>query len=92
MRKKITMYVLMILTSIAILYGAYRLGRREEHKITWLSELTQRTVGKNIYALDLRLVCLNGKDLGVIQVDLNLTNSKFRIVRNDPGLEPNCNK
>jgi len=74
----------------ACFYATFRLGQRSERKITWLSELTMKTQGRKIYLVDMVVTCANGKQLGPLQVDLNLRNGSLRIVRNDNKLEPNC--
>jgi hypothetical protein len=58
-------------------------------RIVWFSDLATFT-GKTQYLIDAEVKCPNGKDLGRLQVDLNLTNGKIRIVRNDPGEYPSC--
>lgn len=75
---------------LAVVYGAVQYGKHTERKITWFSELLERTQGRKTYFMDFEVVCQNGKDLGRMQVDLNLTNGKIKIVRNDSKLEPNC--
>lgn len=75
---------------MAVLYGVFQYGKRSERRITWFSELLERTQGRRQYFMDFEVVCSNGKDIGRMQVDLNLTNGKVRIVRNDPMNEPNC--
>jgi hypothetical protein len=74
------------------LIGVYKLGQKSEKKITWFSELSERTRGQKLYLIDTEVICGNGKDLGKFQVDLNLANGKIRIVRNDAGLEPSCSR
>lgn len=80
----------------AILFGllaaAYKAGQHSEKKVTWFSELSMRTQGRKAYIIDTEIICSNGKDVGRLQVDLNLTNGKLYIVRNDSKLEPDCAK
>jgi hypothetical protein len=92
--KKYSMYLSlgMLLLFLGTMYSVYQLGRRNERKITWFSELGQRVYGRRTYIIDSPIVCPNGKNLGQLQIDINLTNGKVRIVRNDPGLEPSCEK
>lgn len=71
---------------------AYKIGQHSEKKLTWFSELAMRTQGRKAYIIDAEIVCSNGKDVGRLQVDLNLTNGKLYIVRNDSKLEPDCAK
>jgi hypothetical protein len=71
---------------------AFALGRHTSHNVTWLSELFQRTQGREIYFISFPIQCTNGKQLGQFQADLNLTNGKVRIIRNDAGLAPDCTK
>jgi hypothetical protein len=73
-------------------YGTYALGRRADRGVTWWSEYTQAISGQKAYLVNIPVKCPNGKDLGVFQLDLNLRNGKWRIVRNDAGLEPSCGK
>jgi hypothetical protein len=78
-------------------YGTYALGRRAapfsgKGGVTWWSEYTQAISGQKAYLVNIPVKCPNGKDLGVFQLDLNLRNGKWRIVRNDAGLEPSCGK
>ena len=44
----------------------------------------------NLYFINVIVACANGKDIGLLQVDLNLRNGQLRVVRNDSKLEPNC--
>jgi len=61
------------------------IGRRSaKAKVTKWSQLT----GK--YLIEQEVSCPNGKKLGMVQVDLDLTNGKLRVVRNDPGKYPSC--
>jgi hypothetical protein len=73
-------------------YIAYSLGRHQESKITTFSDLVQKTQGRRSYIIDMEVTCSNGKDLGKLQVDLDLTNGRLRVVRNDSKLAPNCDK
>lgn len=82
-------YVLVV-TTFAIFTWAYFMGKHSERRITYFSELVQRTQGQTVYLIDMKIVCSNGKDLGKLQVDLNLANGKLVIVRNDSKREPNC--
>jgi hypothetical protein len=67
--------------------GAFWAGKKSaKPEIKTWHELT----GK--YLIDEEISCANGKKLGRVQVDLNLTNGKVRVVRNDPGKEPDCTK
>jgi hypothetical protein len=42
------------------------------------------------YPIDQEVKCANQRSLGRIQADLDLTNGKWKIVRNDPGKHPDC--
>lgn len=75
---------------LAVLYGAVQYGKHSERSITWFSELMERTQGRKQYFMEFEVLCSNGKDLGRLQVDFNLSNGKLRVVRNDSKLEPNC--
>jgi hypothetical protein len=93
MKKKASFAVglAVILGLLGALYGVYQLGRREERKITWFSEMTMKVYGRKVpYLSTQAIICPNGKVLGPVEIDLNLTNGKLRIIRNDPGLEPSC--
>lgn len=76
---------LLLLVSVVFLVGQY-LGRRGPRPVEWLSQAVGR------YFIDQEVKCPgpNGKSLGWIKADLNLTNGKIRIVRNDPGKWPSC--
>lgn len=84
-------YVLAVLT-FAVIIWAYIMGKHSERRITYFSELVSKTQGRTGYLIDMEIVCSNGKDLGRFQVDVNLTNGKLVIVRNDSKREPNCVK
>lgn len=71
-----------ILTS-AYFAGQYR-GRRSPKPVEWLSQ----DIGGYI---EYPIKCKSGKDLGKIWFDVNLTNGKWKVVRNDPGKYPSCN-
>lgn len=74
---------------ILLLCGSYLFGKKSaKPKITMFSQLT------GMYLVDKDIICPvpNGKNLGKVQVDLDLTNGKLRVVRNDPGKEPSCIK
>lgn len=77
---------------LAVMYGTYQYGRHTERKITTFSQLVEKTQGRKTYLIDTEIVCTNGKDLGKLQVDLDLTNGKLHVVRNDNQLEPNCTR
>jgi hypothetical protein len=81
------------LLGLAILMGSFFLGRHTvRHQVIWFSDINPYLGGQRAYLIDIPVKCANGKDLGKIQVDLNLTNGKLRVVRNDPGKEPSCDK
>ena len=91
MRSSLRLYAAFFITLIAFSVLMYFVGRHESHKVVWLSELVERTQGRKLYIVDFPIVCVpSGKELGRLQVDINLTNGKVRIVRNDAGLQPNC--
>jgi hypothetical protein len=83
-------YVAIPLLFLGVVTLAFFWGRQSTKRLTYFSELTQRTQGRQAYIIDMEVVCSNGKDVGKLQVDLNLTNGKLVIVRNDSKLEPNC--
>lgn len=79
--------------------GVYWAGRKSATpKITHYSQLV------GVYVIDKEVTCparvgtgpdgkpatIPGKSLGKVQVDLDLTNGKLKVVRNDPGLTPSC--
>lgn len=79
-----------VLIVAAVLVGQYY-GRRGPRPVEWLSQAIGR------YFVDQEVRCASpdggktpGKSLGWIKADLNLTNGKIRIVRNDPGKWPVC--
>lgn len=77
---------------LAVVYGAVQYGKHSERKVTWMSELLEKTRGQKAYFMDFEITCQNGKDLGRFQADLNLTNGIVKIVRNDPKNLPDCSK
>jgi hypothetical protein len=84
--------ILLIAAVLGILFllaGRYW-GMQEKDDSEWLSHTLYVLKGQKIYIIDLPLVCNNGKNLGKLQADVNLKNGKLRIVRNDAGLDPNC--
>jgi hypothetical protein len=90
MKTKIGLAVLGLL----ILAGSFYLGRSTaKPQVIWFSDINPYLGGgPKQYLMDVPVKCANGKDLGKIQVDLNLTNGKLRVVRNDPGKTPSCEK
>lgn len=87
MAKRVVIGLLIFLVvSSSFLFGR-KIGSAKP-KITMFSQLTGN------YLIDKDIVCPgpNGKNLGKLQVDLDLTNGKIRVVRNDPGKEPSCVK
>lgn len=84
--------VLIITALLGTFYGVYQSGRHAERKLTTFSQLVEKTQGRKTYLIDMEIVCTNGKDLGKLQVDLDLTNGKLHVVRNDSQLEPNCTR
>lgn len=108
MRKYLNIGLIMglIVASLAIM-GAYFLGRHEEKKITFLSELSTKarlipigagpgmippSPNEKGYLLNFEVVCMNGRDIGRLSIDLNLATGKWVVVRNDSKLMPNCDK
>ncbi len=75
---------------LASYYAVYRVAETSAKRVTWLSELLLRTQGSAGYLINVNVMCANGKILGPLQVDLNLTNGKLRVVRNDAGTLPSC--
>lgn len=86
---KVGIIPVLIVASFATMY---KLGQHSATKVRWYSELTEKTMGQKIYPINVNIRCMNGKDLGQLQVDLDLTNGKLRVVRNDPQNAPNCSK
>jgi hypothetical protein len=83
---KIALAVTLLLAFVA----SFFFGRHTaKPTVVWLSDLNV-ALGRSGYLLDVDVACANGKKLGKLQVDLNLTNGKLRVVRNDPGTEPSC--
>jgi cephalosporin hydroxylase len=80
------------LLAVLVNVGAYYMGRHSARRVTWLSELGERTGGGRVYLASVQVICANGKNLGILQIDVNLRNGKVRIVRNDAGLEPDCTR
>jgi hypothetical protein len=83
-------WLLGLVFATSLLYFSFYLGRRTERRITWMSELMEKIQGRKQNLIEVPLVCSNGKKLGMLMIDVNLRNGKWRIVRNDAGLEPNC--
>lgn len=90
----------LLVGALAIVAGVYWAGRKSATpKITHYSQLV------GVYVIDKEVTCparvgtgpdgkpttIPGKSLGKVQVDLDLTNGKLKVVRNDPGLTPSCN-
>jgi hypothetical protein len=91
MTRKQLLAGLAVLVILLALYISYLVGRRQERPVIWLSDLALKIQGRKSYPLlNLEIRCANNKSLGVIQADINLTNGKVRIVRNDPGPLPSC--
>ena len=84
--------VVIICCLLGVMYGTYQVGRHTERKITTFGQLVEKTQGRKTYLIDMEIVCTNGKDLGKLQVDLDLTNGKLHVIRNDSQLEPNCTR
>jgi hypothetical protein len=79
-----------VVAFLTLPFVAYELGQRSAKGVTWLSELLTRTQGSAGYLINVNVQCANGKVLGPLQVDLNLTNGKLRVVRDDAGRFPDC--
>lgn len=82
--RKILGVVGVLVLAVAVFLGGQYWGRRGPRPTEWLSQ----AVG--LYIVDQEVKCKNGKSLGRIQIDINLTNGKMRVVRNDPGRWPYC--
>lgn len=83
LRKILGVVGVIVLVVAAVLVGQYY-GRRGPRPVEWLSQ----DVG--VFIVDQEIKCKNGKSLGRVQIDVNLTNGKLRVVRNDPGRWPYC--
>ena len=95
-----------LIASVAVIllligfFVMFKLGERQAHRVHWLSELMEKGAvravptapGSKPYLIDWEVYCANGKDIGRLQVDLDLTNGKLRIVRNDSKLAPDCSR
>lgn len=80
-----------VLLWLAVVGGAFFIGRKTaKPTVKMYSDLTMFISGKRTYLIDTDVKCPNGRDLGKVQVDLDLTNGKLHVVRNDPGKEPSC--
>jgi hypothetical protein len=89
-REKVLTISFVVVFFLCAIGLSFFLGRHTaKPRIVWFSDLATFT-GKTQYLIDADVKCPNGKDLGRLQVDLNLTNGKIRIVRNDPGEYPSC--
>jgi hypothetical protein len=80
------------ISSLAVLmFVAFFAGRKTASPtVKTFSDLSMFTTGKRAYLVDTEAKCPNGKSLGRVQVDLDLTTGKWKVVRNDPGKEPSC--
>lgn len=88
---KPTTKLALLALAIIIFIASFFLGRHTvKPTVAWLSDLNVATGHTAGYFIDAEIVCANGKKLGKLQVDLNLTNGKLRVVRNDAGKEPSC--
>lgn len=88
---KLTTKLSLLALAIIIFIASFFLGRHTaKPSVVWLSDLNIATGHPAGYLIDVPLTCANGKKLGQLQVDLNLTNGKLRVVRNDAGKEPSC--
>lgn len=89
--RKIGLVLLVVLVVLGIFLGGQYVGRRKARPVEWLS---QDLGGK--YVIDFDITCPSkdgktpGKSLGKVQMDADLTNGKWRVVRNDPGKFPTC--
>ena len=92
---------LLLLTIIAVF--SFWFGRRTARPtVRTLSDLQLAVGGQRHYWIDTDVKCPDvrdsagkiqpGKNLGKLQVDLDLTNGKLRVVRNDAGKEPSCSQ
>jgi hypothetical protein len=84
---------------VATVGGVYWAGRKSA-----TPKLTRYSQIMGGYLIDKDVVCpartepgpdgkprvIPGRSLGKVQVDLDLTNGKLHVVRNDPGLTPTC--
>lgn len=96
-----------MLVSIALLFGAYFYGKhRSEPKIKWYSDMTSQLQGRKIYLIDTPVMCPNhpvtlatgqitmvpGKEIGKIQLDVNLQTGQLRVVTNTVPAWFDCGK
>lgn len=72
------------LLAIGLFFAGQYYGRKKSQPIEWLSQINGPIKFGPIR-------CANGKVLGEIWLDVNLTNGKWRVIRNDPGKWPSCN-
>lgn len=80
----------LLAVGIIIFIGSFFLGRHSaKPAVVWLSDLAVVT-GHPGYYIDAEVTCANGKKLGKLQIDINLTNGKLRVIRNDPGKDASC--
>jgi hypothetical protein len=84
---------IIIIVLLGVIYGTFKVGEhRGKKKITYFSELVEKTRGGKGYLIDMEVICTNGKDIGRLQLDVNLTNGQIVVARNDSQLEPNCTR
>lgn len=89
----------LLIGALVVIGGVYWAGRKSATvRITTYSQMMGG------YLIDKDVTCpakigtgpdgkpttIPGKLLGKVQVDLDLTNGKLKVVRNDPGQTPSC--
>jgi len=79
-RIALTAAAIVICTGSAYWWGSHT----AKPKIRWYSQMM------GTYVIDREVTCPNGKNVGRVQVDYDLTNGKWKTVRNDPGATPDC--
>jgi hypothetical protein len=85
MKSGVVKGVVLLLVAVALVLGGMYAGRKTyKPSVRWLSQLSGE------YPIDKEFHCKNGQSLGRVQADLDLTNGKWTVLRNDPGKYPKC--
>jgi hypothetical protein len=89
-------YIIVILGALLVV-GSYWAGLRHKNRtIRWYSDMTSQIQGHKIYLIDTPVFCPNrqaklatgqiqmvpGKEIGKIQLDVNLQNGDLKVVTN----------
>lgn len=92
MLKKIGVIVAVLIVVGGVFLGGQYIGlRKKQRPVEWFSQAS----GRYLINEDMRCPSPDGgktpgKLLGKIQADFDLTNGKWKVVRNDPGKWPSC--